>query len=139
MRLIDARTGIEVVDRDGCLRLLASQSVGRVAALDGGRPICLPVNYALDGERVVFRTAAGTKLDAAVRGAPVAFEVDSTDPVHQAGWSVMVSGRAEEVLHPDEIARLEALPLRPWAPAEKNHWVAIRGDEITGRRIRAAR
>jgi nitroimidazol reductase NimA-like FMN-containing flavoprotein (pyridoxamine 5'-phosphate oxidase superfamily) len=137
MKLVDARTGVEVIDLDGCLRLLATQSIGRVAVQHGGRPICLPVNYVLDGECIIFRTAAGTKLDAAVRGAPVAFEVDSTDAVLQAGWSVMVAGRAEEVVHPDELARVEALPLRSWAPSEKHHWVVIEPDTITGRRLRA--
>lgn len=139
MRMVDNNTGIEVLDREACLRLLPTQSVGRVASAPGGRPVCLPVNFVLDGDRVVFRTAAGTKLDAAVRGAPVAFEVDSLDSVQQAGWSVVVSGVAEEVTDPDEIARLAELPLRPWSVHDKSHWVAVRPESITGRRIRIRR
>lgn len=135
MRLIDARTGIEVLDRDACLRLLRAHGVGRIAAMSGGRPILLPVNYAMDDDRVVFRTAPGTKLSAAVRGAPVAFEIDASDPVFQTGWSVMVAGWAEEVVDPDAVDRLEGLQLRSWSPGEKSHWVAVRPESITGRRV----
>jgi hypothetical protein len=44
----------------------------------------------------VIRTDAGSKLAAALRGAPVAFEVDGVDETHQVGWSVVVRGRAED-------------------------------------------
>lgn len=136
MRLVDNNTGIEVLDRGTCVRLMATQPVGRLAVAPGGRPVCLPVNFVLDDEAVVFRTAAGTKLDAAVRGALVSFEVDSIDPVLQAGWSVVVSGWAEEVLDADEQARLAALPLRPWSAHDKSHWIRVRPESITGRRLR---
>ena len=96
MRLIDDRTGLERLEREDCLRLLASQRVGRVAVVSVGQPLIFPVNYALDGDTVVFRTAAGTKFDAAVRGAPASFEIDSFDALYHTGWSVVVSGRAEE-------------------------------------------
>jgi len=89
MRLIDGRTGIEVMDRDECLQMLRAENVGRVAVVDAGHPVIFPVNYAVDGETLVFRTAEGTKLDASLRGGPVSFEVDDTDrhtrtgPTHQ--------------------------------------------------------
>jgi len=38
-------------------------------------PSVVPVNYLLDNDRIVIRTDAGSKLAAALRGAPVAFEV----------------------------------------------------------------
>ena len=126
------------MDRESCLEQLAAGSLGRIAALSGGRPICLPVNYLVDDDRIVFRTASGTTFDAAVRGAPVAFEIDDSDPETHSGWSVMVSGVAEEILHPDEIARLEQLPLEPWVPGEMQHWVAIRIESVSGRRVRPA-
>lgn len=135
MRLVDNNTGIEVLDRETCLRLMANAGVGRVAASLGGRPVCLPVNFVLDGDRVVFRTAAGTKLDVAVRGSAVAFEVDSYDVTNQAGWSVVVTGTAVEVLEVEERARLDTLPLRPWSSHEKNHWIAVSAESVTGRRI----
>lgn len=81
MRLVDARTGIEVVSRKECLALLADEEIGRLGVVDGYRPVILPVNYALAGEAIVFRTAPGTKVGAG-RGAPVCFEVDRFDPGH---------------------------------------------------------
>jgi nitroimidazol reductase NimA-like FMN-containing flavoprotein (pyridoxamine 5'-phosphate oxidase superfamily) len=137
MEFTDDRTGIEIIERDACRRLIETQRIGRVALVDGGRPVCLPVNYAMDGDRIVFRTAAGSKLSAAIRGSAVAFEVDSVDPVQLAGWSVVVTGRADEVLDPEEIKRLEGLPLRPWAPGSLNHWVVIQNYGMSGRRIRS--
>jgi hypothetical protein len=37
-----------------------------------------PVNFCLDGDDIVIRTAAGSKLAAATRRAVVAFEVDDS-------------------------------------------------------------
>ncbi|MBK9179101.1 MAG: pyridoxamine 5'-phosphate oxidase family protein [Acidimicrobiales bacterium] len=135
MRLIDERTGLEVLDRHECLKLLAADHIGRVAVVDGGRPLVLPVNYVLDGESVLFRTAPGTKFDLAVRGANVAFEIDAADPLYHTGWSVLGNGLAEEVTDPAELARIADLPLRPWAAGEKPHVVRVRLEQLNGRRI----
>jgi uncharacterized protein len=141
MPIIDSRTGIQVIDRDECLQLLADQQVGRLAVVQAGRPHILPVNYVLDGEGVVFRTAAGTKLEATTR-APVAFEVDAIEPGTRSGWSVVVHGLAQEVTRldrPDLQRRLAALPLDPWAPGDKPHLVRIAPSSITGRRLSPCR
>lgn len=135
MRMIDDRTGLEVLSRDECLRLLREHAVGRVAVVAGGRPLIFPVNYTVDGASVVFRTDAGTKLDGVSNGFHVAFEVDGIDTLYHTGWSVMLSGRGREIVEPNELAAVSELPLRPWAGGEKSHFVRIRPDTITGRRI----
>ncbi len=135
MQLIDPKTGIEVLDRAECMRLLGTQQVGRIAMVMGGRPIVLPVNYVLDGDRVVFRTADGTKFDAALRGATVGFEIDHLDSVFQTGWSVLVGGRAELITDATDLAHVQALPLRPWSSHEKSNWVQVRAEDLTGRRV----
>ena len=76
--MVDGRSGIEVLDRDQCLALLETDVVGRLAVVAGGAPAVFPVNYAMDSDAVVFRTAPGTKLDAGVR-APACFEIDFFD------------------------------------------------------------
>ena len=43
-------------------------------------PEIFPVNYAVDRETLIFRTAEGTKLLAMVVNPSVAFEVDGYDP-----------------------------------------------------------
>lgn len=128
--------GTEVLAAEECRRLLASQRVGRVAVSTGERPAILPVVYAiLDGD-VVFRTAPGEKLIAAVLHRVVAFEVDDFDAAARAGWSVNVVGRAEEITHPDEYARAEALGLEPWAGGDvRDRYVRIRGEHVSGRRV----
>jgi nitroimidazol reductase NimA-like FMN-containing flavoprotein (pyridoxamine 5'-phosphate oxidase superfamily) len=137
MRMIDRRTGLEVLDRDTCLELLAGDEVGRLAIAGRGAPILMPVNYALDGETVVFRTDPGTKLERAGRFGRAAFEIDRFDREARSGWSVVVTGRLEEVTDYDAatLERLTRLPLRPWARGEKQHWVRLVPSKITGRRV----
>ena len=77
------QNGLEILDRDECLRLLAQAVIGRVGVSSGALPRVLPVNFRLDGGRILIRTARGTKLDAAAANAVVAFEVDDIDPVDQ--------------------------------------------------------
>ncbi len=135
MRLIDTRTGIEVLDRAQCLELLSSTDVGRIAVVEAGHPVIFPVNYAMDGERIVLRTAPGTKFDAALRGSPVCFEIDWTDAESRAAWSVVVTGWARVVEVPDERARAEALDLDSWSDHDKPRFVALHPERVTGRRI----
>lgn len=131
---VDRRTGLEELDRDECLRLLAHAPLGRLAVVVGGRPLIFPVNFTLDGDAVVLRTDSGTKLHGA-RNGPVAFECDGTDGEYHTGWSVLLHADAEEVRNPLEIARLERLPLGPWCPRPKPIWLRLRSRSITGRRI----
>jgi uncharacterized protein len=121
-----------------CFGLLAGEQLGRVAVVDDRGPMVFPVNFVLDRHMVVLRTDAGTKLDAAVRGSRVAFEVDGADAAAQTGWSVVVRGEAVEVIDPAELARMRKLPLAPWAPGAKAHYVRILPATLTGRRISAA-
>ena len=57
-------SGLGVLPLEECRRRLQAAKVGRVSFVDQGEPVILPVNHALDGEAVVFRTAAGSKLTA---------------------------------------------------------------------------
>jgi uncharacterized protein len=122
---------MEALSREECLALLSGHSVGRIAVT--GRddlPFVVPVNYELEGDTVVFRTDAGSKLDALSRR-PVAFQLDSIDPLHHTGWSVLVQGIAHEAV-PDELRSVHA---EPWA-GPKQHWIQIVPRHISGRRIR---
>ena len=136
MRTADARTGIEWLDRDECLRLLAADHMGRLGVIAGGAPAVFPVNYALDGEAVVFRTDPGTKLDLGPR-APACFEVDCFDRAQHTGWSVVVAGRLEEVTSYDSatLERVRGLAVVPWVGGARAHWVRLVPDRITGRRL----
>ena len=133
---VDARSGLETIDRATCLRLLASEEVGRLAVVQGTSPIILPVNYLLDGTDIVFRTAHGTKLDDGPR-ARACFEIDCIDRATRSGWSVVALGRLEEVTPYDSKRwqRLAATELDPWAAGTRTHWMRLATTVVTGRRV----
>ena len=131
---VDARTGLEELEQDECLRLVRGSTLGRLAVVLAGQPLAFPVNFTLDGRAVILRTDEGTKLYAARHGL-VAFECDDIDRAYHTGWSVLITGRAEEVTNASEIARLRRLPLGPWCPGPKPVWLRIRPATISGRRI----
>jgi uncharacterized protein len=127
------RNGLEVLGRNESLHLLSTAVLGRIAITSGALPTVLPVNFRYDGRRILFRTGVGTKLSAATSHAVVAFEVDEIDPATETGWSVVVTGLAEEVVDPDDLA--QAVPLVRWASGPDSRIVAISPDLVSGRRI----
>jgi nitroimidazol reductase NimA-like FMN-containing flavoprotein (pyridoxamine 5'-phosphate oxidase superfamily) len=129
------RVGIEILTFEQCRELLEGGIVGRIGMVVNGEPVILPVNYRYVRGSIVFRTALGEKSDAAMMDKPVAFEIDDWDPVNEAGWSVLVKGTAHEV-DADDAAAADASTLQPWARAvERDIWVRIVPNEITGRRV----
>ena len=131
--------GLEVLPFGTCLELLASVPLGRVGFFAGGELVVLPVNHLVDGQAVVFRTAAGSKLSAAKDGDLVAFEADSYDDLDRSGWSVVVSGFAEVIDDDTETGRLSSLGLHPWSTAvEHPFWIRIRPASVSGRRTPGA-
>lgn len=129
------RNGLEVLGRDECVRLLERATLGRIGLTSGALPTMLPVNFWLDGDRIVIRTGPGSKLDSATRNAVVAFEVDDFDPMYHSGWSVAVTGVAQEVTDPTEVQRLRSAPVARWAPRGDERLIAISTELISGRRI----
>ncbi len=127
--------GLEVLSPEECLALLASVPIGRIVFTDRALPAVQPVNFHLDGRDIVIRTAIGSKMAAAARNAIVAFEVDDFDADLRTGWSVTIVGPARAVSDPLEIARLGQLPLTTWAPGSRDHFIVIRAEQISGRRI----
>jgi uncharacterized protein len=131
------RHGLEVLSLSQCLALLRSRPLGRIAYLEAGGPTVVPVNHVVDGSSVVLRSFSGGKLDKAVVGAPVAFQLDDHDPARGAGWSVLVRGRAVLVEDPEEIARFSS-SLESWAMSDDDDvsWIRVVAEEISGRRLR---
>ncbi|MFE4702415.1 helix-turn-helix domain-containing protein [Streptomyces sp. NPDC056738] len=124
------------LDPAECRARLSTHGVGRIAAHTTDGLVVLPVNYSVVDGAVAFRTAPGSVLAAAV-GAHVAFEVDHIDEALSQGWSVLVQGRARAVTGADVVRRFDALAhSRPWAGgAERDLWVRVDEDRISGRRI----
>jgi nitroimidazol reductase NimA-like FMN-containing flavoprotein (pyridoxamine 5'-phosphate oxidase superfamily) len=127
----------EVLDRDGCLALLGTRTIGRLGLSIEALPAILPVRFAMLDDRIVVRTVPGTKLDAAVTQSVVAFEVDDHDVEGTWGWSVLVRGQGSEITEPQELARAEALPMRVWAIRDRvaDRFLSIETALVTGRRF----
>ncbi|QGF24917.1 pyridoxamine 5'-phosphate oxidase family protein [Raineyella fluvialis] len=125
---------ITVLSDEESWELLAQQPIGRLATTIGDDIEMFPVNYVLDGQTVVFRTAQGSKLFELTVNSRVAFEVDSYED--EGGWSIVVHGDAEVLQDVNEIAAVEQLPLRPWVATIKTTYVRIRPHYVSGRRFR---
>jgi uncharacterized protein len=119
-----------------CWRHLRSEDLGRIGVILDGQPLVFPVNYGVNKESIVFRTAAGTMLHRAP-GSPACFEIDRYDRGLRDGWSVMAVGRLEEITEADDphSAALRGLPVQPLAPGPRPHWIALRVARVSGRQF----
>jgi nitroimidazol reductase NimA-like FMN-containing flavoprotein (pyridoxamine 5'-phosphate oxidase superfamily) len=133
------RAGLEILHLGDCFLLLKSVPVGRVGFVARGEVVMLPVNFAVDGQDVVFATGAGSKLSSVEVGHYVGFEADNYDPATRTGWSVVVNGFAEIVDSDEEATRLDGIGMTPWGTgsAQERVWVRIRPTTVSGRRIPA--
>jgi hypothetical protein len=122
-----------VLDREECLRLLSTRSVGRLAYVArAGVPDIVPVNYVVTGGQLLIRSGSGPKLQAAERTDTVAFEVDDVDERTRSGWSVVVTGRLSVV--PLTESSAGALP-EPWATGPRRHLMRLQLGRVSGRRL----
>lgn len=130
---------LSVSDSWALLDAHSAHGVGRIAVAVMNHPDIFPVNYCVDGDgddrSVLFRSAEGTKLAAAVLGTSVAFEIDGYDAVAGEAWSVVVKGEAAEVIPTPGDLRLDDLPLFPWHASPKHRVVRISPTEVSGRRF----
>lgn len=133
---MDAVATIETLDRGECLRLIATKSIGRVGLTVGALPTVLPVNFRLIGERLFFRTSCDERVQTATTAAVIAFEVDHFDEDTQEGWTVVITGMAEPVVHVDVERRLESIGIPNWAPVPLPRIVAMSTDVVTGQWLR---
>jgi nitroimidazol reductase NimA-like FMN-containing flavoprotein (pyridoxamine 5'-phosphate oxidase superfamily) len=127
------RDGLEVLDRAECLRLLDGTGVGRIAVTSGALPVVLPVDYAMDGDAIVVETGRGTTLGFATTGTVVAFEVDNLHEYGHSGWTVMVTGVAEEIADQHELERCRGL-LPDRGDTVEERFVRISSELVSGRR-----
>ena len=129
------RDGVEILPPEECWALLRSAQVGRLAVSIMNRPDIFPVNHIVDHGSLVFRTAEGTKLAAAVLGTAVAYEADGYDAARGEAWSVVVRGQAVDIERIHELLAATDLPLFPWLASPKGRFVRIEPETITGRRF----
>lgn len=119
-----------------CWQMLREEEFGRLAFRLVDEVHITPINYAVDHDTLLFRTAAGNKLLSAAMGAEVAFEIDRHDEDHAR--SVVIRG-SSRILDEDEEHRAENVPLRPWVATPKYNVVEITPRVMTGRAFLLAR
>jgi uncharacterized protein len=129
------RFGITILPTNTCWELLRQSQVGRLAVSIADHPDIFPINFVVDHGTVVFRTAEGTKLAAAVLGRSVAFEVDGYDAEAGEAWSVVIKGHAVEIERVQDLFDALDLPLFPWHASPKHRFVRIEPDDVSGRRF----
>lgn len=133
--MVDAQ-GLDVLSPDECRDFLARETTGRVGLVANGQPLIFPVNYAFVADSIIYRTAPGSKLDAARRFDRVVFEIDDWSEETRTGWSVLAKGTARPVEDEWHIALCEYFDIEPWADQiPREHWVRIDITELTGRLI----
>ena len=119
-----------------CWEMLRDEEFGRLAYRMVDEVHITPINYAVEGGSLLFRTAEGNKLLAVVMGSEVAFEIDRYD--EESARSVVVRGTAR-LLPEDEAHRADNVPLRPWTTTLKYNVVEIQPKVVSGRAFELSR
>lgn len=116
---------------DECWDLLRSRAFGRIGWAGSEGVSMIPVNYRVDGDRILLRTAPYSLLarDGAIL--EVAFEVDDIDARQHTGWSVLARGRCEREVRPSDGPR-------PWATGSRVLALCIPVRSLSGRRLVSA-
>lgn len=114
-----------------CWGRLRTQQLGRLVTHVGDVLDVYPVNYVVDHDTIVFRTAEGSKLFELTVNDEVLFEVD--DHTDEDAWSVVVRGHARRLATSAEVQAADDLPLRPWIPTLKYNYVRVAPTSLTGR------
>ena len=115
-----------------CWELLRAHAMGRLAFHLAKQVHIAPINYVVDKDTLLFRTAEGSKLVGVVTNEDVAFEIDGESG--NIVWSVIVRGTAK-LLDQSAAHRADDLPLRPWVSSDKDNVIEITPTAISGRRF----
>lgn len=120
---------LATLDRFEAMRLLRTARVGRIVYTADALPAIEPVGFFLADDSIVVHAGCGTRLAAAGRCEVVAFEADDID----AGWSVVVTGRAVEDA---DVTRRVPLVSGVWPTGGTDgRYIRISCDLVTGRRL----
>lgn len=132
MTAFDTDAAITLTEQESWA-LLASVALGRLVTVLDGQPEIFPVNFAVQRNTIVVRTAEGTKLMSTAINPLVAFEADDHDV--EAGWSVVVKGLAQVVNGAADLADAERAQVLPWTSTPKSRFIRIVPNQISGRRF----
>lgn len=127
---------LQEMTTEECVELIAAGVVGRAAICTPDGPHVVPVNYAVDGNSIVFRTTPYSVLGTYGWAGDIAFEIDHLDVAAHQGWSVVARGKGEMIEDIEEIEEIRwAHDPKPWVDGARPMFVRLRWREVTGRRI----
>ncbi len=87
---------MERLSREEAIEILADVPVAHLGLIDDGEPYVTPMSFVVDGERILFRTMAGRKLEALRANPSVCIEASRYDEETGDWASVIVKGVARE-------------------------------------------
>ena len=124
------------IDNEVCWTLLTNSVGGRVGFSTVDGPMVLPVNHRVDERHDRLSNGLVEPAGGAEGWRPGRLRGRRAGRDAEVGWSVLVRGRAHQI-HPSAAPAVaeHALDLRPWAPGERDHWIRIVPDSVTGRAI----
>lgn len=118
-----------------CRQLLVVTNVGRLGYSAGDEQRIVVMNYVVTRDHIVVRTSSDNDTARFARDSQVAFEVDYVDADTQSGWSVLVSGIADELPR----SWLRAMDVgetpQPWASGVRPLYLRVPLTRVTGRRV----
>jgi hypothetical protein len=114
---------------------LVEQPIGiaRVVWTHDGAAAIVPVNYTVADGALWFQTTPGSRLARQSEGQQVLVEIDAVDVATRSGWSVIVTGVAENVEAGDVPNILGGLEV--WPRGQRTQFVRVTADGVTGRRL----
>ena len=115
-----------------CQDLLASVNVGRLSLTIGALPVIMPVTYWYFGANVILNMRDGPARRAAIEHV-VGFEIDATNLEHVL-WTVLIIGRAVEIIDPAERTELQNLGFAAPVGTTKPQYLKVGTDIVTGYR-----
>lgn len=126
---------LEVLEREHCLELLRTVSMGRLVFTEHALPAVQPVDFRWWRGDVVIRITDPAMLAAASANRVVAFETDELDAEMYSGWSVTVVGRAQVITAVPDLVELSGIFSRPSTGGRRDYFVRIRPEKVTGCRL----
>ncbi len=123
---------VEMTERE-CWEVLDRERFGRLAVAVGGEPDIFPINFLVADDKLLLRTAPGTKLTELVINSAVAIEADGQDDTE--AWSVILKGDARMVDTFSQTYADDAWGLQTWLPSDKPIYVEVTARSLSGRRF----
>jgi hypothetical protein len=120
------------LSRTACLALLATTEFGHLTLTRRAVPTVVLAHYVLDRDRVVIHAATGGDPDLWRDGEMVALHVDAFDTDRRAGWSVSVTGVAQEAAN---LVGAGNISRASWLPSSARNVIAVSTGLVWGQRF----